>query len=112
METLGNSIIELLETDKNFLLVMKKATINSGDYGLGAELRQIEIDKFPDSEEDKDIKQQVNDLILAMKMVEVKCNEHAAFRFLMVMKQENMNDFSLKDAARIIAKGRELFGDD
>lgn len=111
MKNLEKDIIELLKKDKNFLRTMKISAVDAGNYKLAAELREIERKHFPLSEEDKKSIEEVEQFVSMVRMLEIKVAKPFAYIFIEAMKFSNKGEFSLKDAAKIIDKTKELFGE-
>lgn len=107
MEKLLLELLEESKKNKKTLNKLKSLSVEFGLFELAAQLRQIEIDLFPDKEEQVHAKS----LSLAFRMVGLNIDaEHCFMINETIIAFNDMNsDFSLKDAAKIIAKKEELF---
>lgn len=107
MEKLLLELLDKCKTDKKSLKVLKNLSVDLQLYDLGAELRRIEKELFPESKEEK----QAKEIQIAMQMVEVNASVEIAFVLgkLFDKIHEKGKEFSLKDAAEILAEKQKLF---
>lgn len=104
-------LIDSVKTNKKALKSLKKLCVDLQLYELGAELRTIENECFPDSEDVKEAKKLGKEINLALRMVELNTEDSVAWLLCQtVMKfNELKGDFSLDDASKLQAKQIQLF---
>lgn len=112
MQELLETMLEKAKTDKRALSHLKNASVRLQQYELAAKLREIETTNFPESEEQKHAKKIAKEVqgILAMcELREVK--EDVCWLIWEAMEQYRKKrvKFSLREAASIVVKRKELF---
>ena len=109
-----NLLIQLFEESKKSkkeLLSLKNAAVVCQQYELAANIRQIETTLFPETEETKAAKMLAKELQTLFKMVELDVKEEICWLVYQVVKgySKKKGSFSLKDAAKLIAKRNDIF---
>lgn len=113
MEDLFLKFIEEAKTDKSKLRHLKIAAVNSKQYELAANLRALENQLFPESEEVKTAKKRASKLNLVFRMVELNIPDDVAWLIEITMKRywKRRGNFDLRDAAELIDLKEKIFGD-
>ena len=79
---------------------------------LVAEIRGIEREKFPDSDEEKKAKEEAIHLTTLFRMVELNIPQEVCYIINETIKKyrQRRGNFDLHDAARILANKHKIFG--
>lgn len=111
MEQLVQQMLEKAKTDKKSLLILKNMAVQMQQYELAAELRGIEIESFPESEEVKQSKHEAKQISTVFKMVGLNIPDDTAWMILAIVRkyEEKKGDFSTSEAADIEIKTKNLF---
>ena len=111
MKELILNMFESAKADRTKLIEMKVFAVKLQQYELASKLRELECELFPLSKEDKELKSRATDVAQALKMCELNATISTAFVLDATIKllNEKGGEFSLKDAAKIISKKKELF---
>ena len=114
MEELLSNFIEEAKKDKSKLLALKQAAVKSSQYELAANLRALETELFPESEEVKSAKKRAEKLNLVFRMVELNIPNEIAWLVERTVKRywKRRGNFDLKDAAELIDMKDKIFGND
>lgn len=107
MEKLLLEMVEKAKKNKKAFLNLKNLAVELQMYELGAELRKIQLENFTETEEEK----QAKEIQVALKMVELNADTQTSWVLSETFKaiQEKGKEFSLKDAAKIIAEKERIF---
>ena len=116
MENMEELLVQMLEkakTDRKALRSLKSAAVCCQQYSLAANLRQIENELFPETEEIKQAKERAENLYLLFRMVELNIPKDVCWLIGETVKgyTKKKDGFSLKDACKLIVKREQLFGD-
>lgn len=105
------NIIEKAKSNKLIIRHLKNAAVHAQEYVFAAELRDIEKEAFPETQEHIDVKKLVKETDLAFRMVQVGVEEIAVYRIIKAYEalKKKKGKFDIKDAAEIIAKSNEIF---
>lgn len=111
METLFNELIEAAKKNHKGLIRLKDAAITCQQFELAAELRIIERETFPETEEAKLAKERAKGLNLAFRMVELNISEDVCWLIEETLKvlNEKKGEFSIDDAVKLQSRKEELF---
>ena len=103
-------IKELLE-DKKAIKELKNIAIEFKKYELASKIREIELTKFPETEEIKNIKRRVNELSLLFRMFDLDIRDKLIYIIDEAMKlfKNKKGNTSLKDTIEIKRKAEGLF---
>jgi hypothetical protein len=104
-------LIEKAKTDKKLLRQLKNAAVRGQDFELASQLREMETELFPRSQEAKDAKAKASDLSLLFRMIELNVAESTCWLLseTLSLHQKKKGKFDLKDAAALVARKKELF---
>jgi len=107
MEKLLLEMLEKAKENKKAFLKLKNLAVELQMYDLGAELRQIQLKLFQESDAEKEAKE----IQIALQMVHLNADLPNSWALLETFNtiREKGKEFSLKDAARIIAEKEKMF---
>ena len=93
------------------LLELKNFAVKVGNYELGAKCREIELEKFPITQEEIDAHEEADMLNLLFRMVELGIDESACYRIVRTLElyKKRKGKFDLKDASKIVVDSKRLF---
>lgn len=93
------------------LLELKNFAVKVGDYELGAKCREIELIKFPITQEEIDANEESDMLNRLFRMVELSVDESSCYRIARTIElyKKKKGKFDLKDASRIVVDSKRLF---
>lgn len=111
MEQLLMELFEKAKINKSVLRNLKMASLKAQIFELGAHLRDIENNNFPETEEQKDAKKKAKELHNAFMLVELNINEGTCWLLAETIKKYNKkrSNFSINDAVEIMVKKQRLF---
>ena len=111
MEQLLIELFEKAKTNKSVLRSLKMTCVKAQLFELGAYLRDIENNNFPETEEQKEAKGKAKELKDAFRMVELNIDESVCWLLAETIKMSNKKrgNFSVNDAVDIMAKKQRLF---
>lgn len=113
----GAKFEELLEKNqgnRSFLNGLKNLIVKSKQYELAADVRQIEIDNFPEADSKHPDKLLAHKVSKALGMVGLNADERVCFKFIKVIEgiKEKDGEFSIMDSAKILADYDKFYGED
>jgi len=113
MEELLKQMLEEAKKDKKKLLQMKKMAVNMGQLELAMNLRNLEVELFPESPEVTVAKLKAAKLNLVFRMVELNIPEDVSWLVEATIKRywKRRGNFDLKDASELVWKRKEIFGE-
>lgn len=111
MEQLFNQLIEAAKKNRKGFNRLKNAVVTCQQFELASQLRDIEKEAFPETEEVKLAKEQAKKLNLAFRMVELNISEDVCWLIAETLKMHNekQGEFSIDDAVKLRCKKEELF---
>jgi hypothetical protein len=111
MEKLLKNLIESAKKNRKGFKALQHSAITCEQYDLAQKLRELENEYYPESDEVKIAKAEAQQLSLAFRMVELNINEEISWLISQTLKvvEEKQGDFSIDDAAKLLAKQKELF---
>lgn len=111
MEQLFNQLIEAAKKNRKGFNRLKNAVVTCQQFELASQLRDIEKEAFPETEEVKLAKEQAKKLNLAFRMVELNISEDVCWLIAETLKMHNekQDEFSIDDAVKLRLKKEELF---
>lgn len=111
MEKLFNQLIEAAKKNRKGFNRLKNAVVICQQFELASQLREIEKEAFPETEEVTASKAEAKKLSTAFKMVDLNINEHTCWLINETIKvhNEKKDDFSVADAAALQVKVQELY---
>ena len=97
--------------DLETLLQLKRSARIIGNQSLVNECEEIELEKFPISEEEINANKEVEKIILVLQMVGLKSNKEIAYRIYKTLElhKKKKGKFDNIDASKIIADSKRLF---
>lgn len=106
-----NELIEGAKKSKKAFESLKNTAIVCGQYEFAAELKKIELEAFPETEEVKDIKFEASLLSEILRMVHLKIDPATSWVINETFKlcREKGDQFSFKDANEIMDKAKQIF---
>ena len=114
METLMQSLLDEAKKSKSNLVKLKSVAVKFGLFELGAKLREMENDLFPESEELKCAQEQAKKANLLFRMVDLNISEANCWLIEETLKMYNKkkSNFLLTDAVDLTLKKNELYPED
>jgi hypothetical protein len=111
MEKLFEQLIEAAKKNRKGFNRLKNAVVTCQQFELASQLRDIEKEAFPETEEVKLAKEQAKKLNLAFRMVELNISEDVCWLIAATLKMHNekQGEFSIHDAVKLMLKKEELF---
>lgn len=110
-EKLFEQLIEKAKENKYDFILLKNTVVKLQQFELASQLRELELELFPESEEDKKAKEIARDMRLLFAMVEINAPDATCFLIAETLKayNEKKGEFSLEDAVRIRIKCENIF---
>lgn len=109
----SNTQLLLEKASKNLatLLELKNFAVKVGDYELGAKCREIELEKFPITEEETKAKEEAEKLNHVFQMVQLGIDEPTCYRIAKTLElyKKKKGKFDIADASKIIVESERLF---
>ncbi len=107
MDELIKQFIEEAKRSKKSMRQLKQLAVSCKQYEFATQLREIENELFPDSEELKEAKK----INLILRMVDLDVNEKACWIISETLKKyfEIGGEFSIREASEVIEKSKRLF---
>jgi hypothetical protein len=93
------------------LLELKNFAVKVGNYELGAKCREIELEKFPISQEEIDAEEEAEKLNLVFRMVELGIDHPTCYRIAKTLElyKKKKGKFDIADASKIVVDSKRLF---
>lgn len=93
------------------LLELKNFAIKVGNYELGAKCREIELEKFPITQEETDAQEEAEKLNLVFRMVELGIDNPTCYIIAKTLElcKKKKGKFDTADALKIIVDSKRLF---
>jgi hypothetical protein len=113
MEQLLTNLVKAAKKDKKGLRQLKNTAVRCQQFELAAELRDIETQLFPESQESKEAKVEAQKIKTALAMVELNVSYDICWIIAQTIKVyiEKQGEFSIHDAAELLVKQKEIFFD-
>lgn len=104
-------LLEIAKKDKKVLEHLKNAAVKGQMYELASNIRDIEKENFPETEEDKSIKKTYRDANLLLRMVDVNASEFTSYKIGKAFEVYNKKKgkFDTGDAVKIINTADKYF---
>lgn len=111
MEKLFEQLIEAAKKNRKGFNRLKNAVVTCQQFELASQLRDIEKEAFPETEEVRLAKEQAKKLNLAFRMVELNISEDVCWLIAETLKMHNekQGKFSIEDSVKLRLKKEELF---
>lgn len=112
MENLFMNLVVHAKNDKKKLVALKEMAVKCQNFELAANLREIERQYFPETEEEKKAKKEAKKLNLIFRMVKLNIPDEVAWLISETMKKyrRRRGNFDLKDAADLMDNKDKIFG--
>lgn len=106
-------LIEAAKKDKKTLIFLKNAAVRSQLFEVAANIRELENELFPDTDEQKAAKIKAKEINLLFRMVELNVSEDVCWLISETLKVHSKmkGKFSLWEASQLVVKRKELFED-
>ena len=93
------------------LLELKNFAVKVGNYELGAKCREIELEKFPVTQEETDAEEEAEKLNLVFRMVELGIDNPTCYRIAKTLElyRKKKGKFDIADASKIVVDSKRLF---
>jgi hypothetical protein len=93
------------------LLELKNFAVKVGNYELGARCREIELEKYPISQEEIDAEEEAEKLNLVFRMVELGIDNPTCYRIAKTLElyRKKKGKFDIRDASKIVVDSKRLF---
>jgi hypothetical protein len=107
------SLVESAKKSHKSLKELKLLAVRLNQYELGANLREIERELYPESEEVKKEKQSAEKLNTLFRMVGLNISNEACWIINATLKKywKRRGNFDIKDAAELMDKKNQIFGE-
>lgn len=107
-------LLEEAKKDKKKLRSLKQIAVECQMFELGSQLRDLEIDLFPETEEEKEAKLQAEKYNLIFRMVDLNITPSICWLISETIKVSNLKKgkFSISDATDLVLKKKRLFDED
>lgn len=106
-----NQLLTIAKTNKRAFKALKNVAVQCQTYELAANLRDLELKLFPESEELKKAKKEIIDWQTAFRMVGLNIEDSTAFLVVktVLLSQKKKGKFSLQDASDLQVQRDVLF---
>lgn len=113
MEQLLMQMLEAAKKDKKTFKVLKNSAVKCQQFELAVNLREMEKELFPETEEEKQAKEKAKEINLIFRMVELNVSEDVCWLISETLKvySKIKGKFSIKQASELIVKRKMLFDD-
>ena len=93
------------------LLELKNFAVKVGNYELVAKCREIELEKFPITQEETDAEEEAEKLNLVFRMVELGVDNPTCYRIAKTLElyKKKKGKFDIADASKIVVDSKRLF---
>lgn len=111
MEDLLMKMLEKAKENHKGLKMLKDTAVRCQQYALAAKLRDIEIETFPETQEQKDAKALGKELSLLFRMVELNISDDVCWLIAKTFEshRKKKGKFSIDEAVTLRFKREELF---
>lgn len=111
MQELLLKMFESAKKDKRKLLALKNAAVKCQEFELAVQIRELEKELFPETDEEKEAKELAKNVKVILRLVEVNATEDACWLIAETLKKyfKIKRDFSVKEAAELIAERKRIF---
>ena len=98
-------------TDKDTFIALKSAAVAAQHFELAADFRTLEKELFPETEEEKKVKEDTEKFNLLFRMMGINIDNKTSWLIgtAMVMYLEKNTDITLMDTAKIEAFAHKFF---
>jgi hypothetical protein len=111
MENQEQKLLENASKKLETLLELKRFAKKIGNYDLAQKCEEIELEKFPLSQEEIDADEEAEKLNLAFRMVQLGIDEPTCYRIARTLElyKKKKGKFDIKDASKIVVDSKRLF---
>jgi response regulator of citrate/malate metabolism len=111
MENQEQKLLENASKKLETLLELKRFAKKIGNYDLAQKCEEIELEKFPLTQEEIDADEEAEKLNLAFRMVELGIDKQTCYRIARTLEQlkKKKGKFSIADSAKIIVDSKRVF---
>jgi response regulator of citrate/malate metabolism len=111
MENQEQKLLENASKKLETLLELKRFAKKIGNYDLAQKCEEIELEKFPVSQEEIDANEEAEKLNLAFRMVELGIDKQTCYRIARTLEQlkKKKGKFSIADSAKIVVDSKRVF---
>lgn len=104
-------LLEDAKKNKKGLIMLKNTAVRCQNFELASQLRQIERDKFPETQKEKDAKRRAKDLNLLFRMVDLNISDKACLVIYdtLEMFKKKKGKFGIDDASKIKCSIDDMF---
>lgn len=102
---------EVALSDKKLLNQFKNLLVKCQKYELAASVREVEKEKFPETDEEKEAKNLVREYRNVLGMVKIETEDQTIYTIAKVMDlyRKKKGKMNIEDCAKIIATAKEIF---
>jgi len=106
-----DKLLESASKNIETLNELKNLAVKLGQYELGAELRKLEKELYPETDEEIKAKEKAKELNLIFRMVDLNIDNEVCFRIFQTLElfRKKKGKFDLKDASEIQVQSKKLF---
>ena len=114
MQELLLQMLESAKKDKSSFLALKKTVVKCQQFELAAKMRELELELFPPTQEEKSAKDLATEIQNVLGMVRLNVSPDTCWLIHETLKVHSKmgGEFSIKEAAELVVKKKELFDED
>lgn len=114
MEKLLSQMMVAAKKDKKQFLALKNLAVKCQQFELAANIRELEKELFPETEEEKQAKGKAKEINLVLRMVELNVSEDICWLIYETLKMHSKmkGKFSIRQSTALVVKRKEIFNID
>lgn len=114
MENIIKEFFNLATKDRKILQALKNLAVKNGKFGLAAEIRNLELEKYPKAKLTNEKYEITKSFNVALRMMDINTDIKTSFKLLEIAKLfiEKEDSLDLETVAKIETDANEIFGSD
>lgn len=114
MQELLMQMLEKAKTDKSAFRALKNTAVKCQLFELAGQLREMEKELFPETEEVKKAKERAEKVNLVFRMVELNVSDQACWLIdqTLEMFKKKKGKFSIEDAVDLKCQAQKIFDEE
>lgn len=106
------ALVKLAEEDRDILKGLKTLAVNNTQYGLAADLRDIEVAKYPDAKSTNKEYKEAKVFNVMLRLLDVNTSTKMTYLVLEAAKLfiKKGGQGNIEDTSKIQAKANKIFG--
>lgn len=111
MEELLKQLIEKSKTNRKVFNQIKNVAITLGEFELASQLREMELEAFPETEEVKQMRIEIKQLTRTFALMGMTLDDHTSWLVNETVKLYNQKggELSLEDATKLLTLRDQLY---